>query len=87
MTRVLAFTPSAGRAILLDRCIKQMQLQTYALKHFIYLNTPQPNDLCLMEKLAARLTRDNKAHGAPSIAAGLQKDNHYNSRSGTASNP
>jgi len=51
-TRVLAFTPSVdGRFLLLDRCIKQMRLQSYPVTHAVHLNTKEPADLGLAEQL------------------------------------
>jgi hypothetical protein len=39
-TRVLAFTPSYGRPVMLRHCVMQMQLQTHAVDHAIFVNAP-----------------------------------------------
>ena len=39
-TRVLAFSCSRGRPVLLRHCIMQLQRQTYPLDHAIYVNSP-----------------------------------------------
>lgn len=40
MTRVLAFTCSRHRPIMLRHCIMQMQLQNYAVDHAVFVNSP-----------------------------------------------
>jgi hypothetical protein len=69
-TRVLAFTPSRSRPLYLDRCIKQLQLQTYPAKHFIFLNSPDPEQLEILRSLASHLKAENPEPQPPVIIVG-----------------
>ena len=69
-TRVLAFTPSRGRPLLLDHCIKQMQAQTHPVDHYIFLNTPAYAEVEDLKSLAALLVAENPEPKPPVITVG-----------------
>jgi hypothetical protein len=77
-TRVLAFTPSRHRPLYLDRCIKQMQLQTYPCEHFVYLNSPDSDEHESLRALAAHLIADNPEPRPPIITVGESARQHAN---------
>lgn len=83
-TRVLAFTPSRGRPLLLDHCIKQMQAQTHPVDHCIYLNTPDYADVEGLKELAALLVEENPEPRAPVITVGESSRQHANYMSALA---
>jgi hypothetical protein len=83
-TRVLAFTPSRGRPLALDHCIKQMQAQTHPVDHYIFLNTPEYADLENLKALAALLTDENPRPRPPVITVGESARQHANYMSALA---